>query len=350
MLAWIRRCTTKHRDACGSVGLSAQLPTRVLDIGDAQNNSIKLIESSGTTGRYLCLSHCWGDHQPLRTLQSNYTSHLSNIPWSSIPSTFQDAITLTRKLGFSHLWIDSLCIIQDSPSDWAAESRKMMSIYQNCFLTIAATSSPSSNTGLFLDVQTPAEISGLTSTGDAYAYHIRPSVQHFTRSKIFSDFDNRWPLLTRAWVLQERLLAPRVVHVAKPELFWECRACIDCECTTPGNPPPLDIGPLTTLKPDYWASITDANTFTYQHWWAIVEQYTSLRLSFKSDTFPALSGLVEHILSASQSAFPQGSYLSGLFTTNMPLDLLWRNNHAYIRHVPEMGPRPFVAPSWSWAS
>ncbi|KAK0740116.1 heterokaryon incompatibility protein-domain-containing protein [Schizothecium vesticola] len=269
MFAWIRRCTTEHA-ACRSVGLSSPLPTRVVDVSDPTN--VKLIESSGMTGRYLCLSHCWGEHQPLRTLTSNYADHLSSIPWSKTPETFQDAITLARKLGFSNIWIDSLCIVQDDAADWEAEAQKMMDIYQNCFLTIAGTSSPSSNTGLFLETQIPAE---------------------------------RWPLLTRAWVLQERLLAPRVIHVARPELFWECRSCIDCECTQPTNPPPLNTGPLTTLKPNYWSTANDpTKPFTTQHWWALVELYTSLKLSFRSDTFPALSGLVKHIIATSSASAP----------------------------------------------
>lgn len=357
MSAWIRRCTTEHT-ACGSVGLSSPLPTRVVDVSDPTN--VKLIESSGMTGRYLCLSHCWGEHQPLRTLTSNYADHLSSIPWSKIPETFQDAITLTRKLGFSYIWIDSLCIVQDDAADWEAEARKMMDIYQNCFLTIAGTSSPSSNTGLFLETQIPAEISGTTEQGDAYTYHLRPSVQHFSHSNMPGVFLQRWPLLTRAWVLQERLLAPRVIHVARPELFWECRACIDCECTSPTNPPPLNIGPLTNLKPNYWATANDpTKTFTTQHWWALVELYTSLKLSFRSDTFPALSGLVKHIIASSSAPeheasspalYTPASYLAGLWRPTLPVDLLWKNNNEYIRHSPIPGPQPYLAPSWSWAS
>lgn len=355
--SWIHRCTTEHA-ACRTAGLSSPLPTRVVDVSDPAN--VKLIESSGMTDRYLCLSHCWGEHQPLRTLTSNYADHLSSIPWSQIPETFQDAITLTRKLGFSYIWIDSLCIVQDDAADWEAEAQKMMDIYQNCFLTIAGTSSPSSNTGLFLETQIPAEVSGTTEQGDAYTYHLRPSVQHFLHSTIPSAFTQRWPLLTRAWVLQERLLAPRVIHVARPELFWECRACVDCECTSPTNPPPLSSGPLTALKPNYWSTANDpTKPFTTQHWWALVELYTSLKLSFRSDTFPALSGLVKHIIATSSAHEHEASppalytpttYLAGLWRPTLPVDLLWKNNHEYIRHEPVRGPQPYLAPSWSWAS
>ena len=59
--------------------------------------------------------------------------------WEDIPKTFQDAITVTRYLGFHYIWIDSLCIVQDDNEDWARESAKMSSIYANAVLTIAAS-------------------------------------------------------------------------------------------------------------------------------------------------------------------------------------------------------------------
>jgi hypothetical protein len=58
--------------------------------------------------------------------------------WGQLPKTFQDAVTVTRKLGIRYLWIDSLCIIQDSKADWAEEAPKMSEIYGNSYVTIAA--------------------------------------------------------------------------------------------------------------------------------------------------------------------------------------------------------------------
>jgi hypothetical protein len=39
-----------------------------------------------------------------------------------------------------------------------------------------------------------------------------------------------FPLLTRAWVFQERLLASRVVHFSHHELVWECNQTGNCQC------------------------------------------------------------------------------------------------------------------------
>ncbi|KAK1502880.1 hypothetical protein CTAM01_04869 [Colletotrichum tamarilloi] len=37
---------------------------------------------------------------------------------TSLSKTFQDAVLVTRRLGIKYIWIDSLCIIQDSKLDW----------------------------------------------------------------------------------------------------------------------------------------------------------------------------------------------------------------------------------------
>jgi hypothetical protein len=34
------------------------------------------------------------------------------VEWKSLSKTFQDAIALTRALGFQYIWIDSLCIVR----------------------------------------------------------------------------------------------------------------------------------------------------------------------------------------------------------------------------------------------
>lgn len=74
---------------------------------------------------------------------------MRGIPWELLPTTFRDAIQVTKGLGIRYLWIDSLCIIQDDDVDWKEESSKMASIYQNSFLTICATAAPDDEAGLW---------------------------------------------------------------------------------------------------------------------------------------------------------------------------------------------------------
>jgi len=53
-----------------------------------------------------------------------------------------------------------------------------------------------------------------------------------TRGKVFAaercDYSRvqNFQLNARAWVFQERLLAPRALHYAGRDLFWECKAVL----------------------------------------------------------------------------------------------------------------------------
>jgi len=74
---------------------------------------------------------------------------LEGIALSDLPATFLEAIKLTRRLGIRCLWIDSLCIIQDSSEDWDTESVRMFDIYKNSYLNIGAAGALDADGGLF---------------------------------------------------------------------------------------------------------------------------------------------------------------------------------------------------------
>jgi hypothetical protein len=137
---WARACMTNH-EMCDR-GQIHPLPTRLLDLRYS-NTSEKLVglclyESKGESGNWVALSHCWGKSQPLKATTLNQLSLKANIPWSTFLPLYQDAITWTRKLGFRYLWIDSLCISQNSHEDWANESARMGNVYKQASITIAA--------------------------------------------------------------------------------------------------------------------------------------------------------------------------------------------------------------------
>jgi hypothetical protein len=140
---WLRDCEENHTgcrlgDHSSGEGMTP-LPKRVLDVS-SPDGVIRLWEPPVTsTGQYICLSHCWGVSQPLTTTRSALEERKRTIPWETIPQTFQDAISVTRKLGVRFLWIDSLCIIQDDRRDWAEQAPAMCDIYRKALLTIAAT-------------------------------------------------------------------------------------------------------------------------------------------------------------------------------------------------------------------
>lgn len=43
--------------------------------------------------------------------------YVTGVAVNDLAHTIQDAIRVTQSLGFSYIWIDALCIIQDSQDD-----------------------------------------------------------------------------------------------------------------------------------------------------------------------------------------------------------------------------------------
>ena len=135
--------------------------------------------------------------------------------------TFQDAVKVTRELGKRYLWIDSLCIIQDSEEDWKKESRKMENVFENAYCTIAAASAKDSNEG-FLDWP-PAQAQYVKIYSSLYGpVYICTTLDDFRR-----DVENG-PLNQRAWVLQERALSRRTIHFTTGQTYWECGYRVSC--------------------------------------------------------------------------------------------------------------------------
>lgn len=109
---WIALCHETHL-ICHHYQLS-RLPTRVIDVGsDYRHDCPRLVEPGAQADRYIALSHCWGNGRHFTTETTNIQERLKGMRWELLPKTFQDAISITRKLGIQYLWIDSLCILQD---------------------------------------------------------------------------------------------------------------------------------------------------------------------------------------------------------------------------------------------
>jgi hypothetical protein len=148
ILEWISKCKTHHLKCRLPPSSSQQwLPTRLLDVGSDNGPEPQLprvVEKRGIPHaglRYAALSHMWGDVEvapPLRTMQHNYHSVREAIQFERLPRNFIDAIHTCRSLGIQYIWIDSLCIIQDSMPDWEEEAGAMDRVYKNAELMITA--------------------------------------------------------------------------------------------------------------------------------------------------------------------------------------------------------------------
>ena len=128
MKRWMTSCSSHELCQQRRASRKIKLPTRVIDVGDDQTDP-RLVIGSGTA-EYACLSHCWGGSQPLTTTKATLADRLAGIRLEQMPKTFRDAIIVARQLDLRYLWIDSLCIIQDSADDWSKESAEMGRICQ----------------------------------------------------------------------------------------------------------------------------------------------------------------------------------------------------------------------------
>ena len=150
---------------------------------------------------------------------------LKGIAVSTLPKTFQDAITITRQLSLQYLWIDSLCIIQegDNFEDWARESSMMGSVYQNANCNIAATAASNGTLGCF-QTRDPllAQPCRVRFDKELKKFGLKKGIYDFVLRTLWEHGLSEAPLLKRAWVVQERVLARRVLHFARNQLFWEC--------------------------------------------------------------------------------------------------------------------------------
>lgn len=345
VMSWIKDCTEKHH-ACGP-GEASKLPRRVLDL-EAKDEDVVLYESHSEAAQYICLSHCWGNTRALTTSSSNLEEHKIGIPFGSLPRTFQDAVEFCRKMKVRYLWIDSLCIIQNDESDWQRESALMAQIYQNSYLTLAATGSYSDDEGLFYKLP-QASVSGVLLDGSPYKVHARPAIRHFD--------DAEFPLFSRAWVFQERMLAPRVLHFGKQELWWECMESNHCECG--GFNSGERFGPG---QEKYESKITHQEIVSTSslaalspRWHNIIEEYSELNLTHSRDKLPALSGIADQMCSIRESRHIRNprvhresgrNYLAGLWSDTIISDLLWYRRDYSSSSLAEK----WRAPTWSWAA
>lgn len=312
------------------------LPKRVLSIGRCNSDVIKLFDTGEQSAAYATLSHCWGSYHPIETRTANLAQMLQGIPWSALANVYRDAIRVCRRLRLEYLWIDSLCIIQDSKDDWELESSKMCEYYGYARVTISAASSFDA-TIPFLTKRDPKWQTHKFKlvTHDGKADEI--SARRDPGSSITNFVEDSSPLASRAWVWQETLLSTRVLHFTQSELIWECKSDI---CAEDGILP-HGIYSIGLLKKLLWCEKDP-----YNGWHNLISTYSIRQLTYESDRLPALSGVAAKI-----NALTQWDYLAGLWKEHLPLDLCWLTNYQISSpFVIQVSPSQYIAPSWAWPS
>ncbi|KAF7542797.1 hypothetical protein G7Z17_g11265 [Cylindrodendrum hubeiense] len=289
----LETCERDHPQ-CISLVQDAHLPTRVLDLGSLPPDQVRVFESKGKVkAPYVTLSHCWGKFDPSKLIlnQGNLAELTTQLAYGRLAPVFRDAVDLTRNLGIRYLWIDALCIIQDSKSDWAVESLLMGSVYAHATLNIAASSSPDSNTP-------------------------------FLRPRKFIP-DVQLPFISIQTGKQGTISLPlNEFHYGNRSMY-------------PYNKPSQIVASSSP------ATIQEAWSTLAEHWYKSLNEFGLRHLTYADDALPAMSAIAEHF-----GTLTKDSYLAGIWKSDLHRGLLW--------HVTELtkkeAVRSSVAPSWSWAS
>lgn len=337
---WLSECFATHSKCPKTI--ESPLPKRLLDVGflgDA-DDSVRLWLNPylnneddsyrGPYGRYVALTYCWGTRAFTTLTPERQASMIHGIDMANIPPTIRDAIRITRLLGIRYLWVDSLCIFQETSAqareDWTEQSQQMANVYKNATLTIGSDTAEDAYQG-FQHAESPVykSFALLPSTWSSLK----------TNSPMFVGPDGAlagvpFPKLhTRGWTFQERLLSTRYITFGSDGMFWECLhgRQYDNACLWHSYE---ELSPKLPRSP------------TFQDWHLLIQEYSEKQLTKPEDRLVALAGLRAHFLHLRGA---QDTDLAGLWGSNLSCDLLWEslgfgsNTNLMI-----------MAPSWSWIS
>lgn len=352
------------------------MPTRLLNVLDLDSPSQLRVILGSTIPRgtpYITLSYCWGGGAPFVLTMENLEMTMRGIEIEMLSKTIADAVMITRRLGYRYLWVDSLCIIQNSTEDWKAEAARMGEVYSNSTVTISATSASDSTQGCLFEraplSYLPLKVRGSWSNG-IYVARDRNSRQ--TRT-IFKDYISKAPLNTRGWVVQERMLSQRILHFTSQGIFWECNKCRKSESAPEGTPKLTDgteniswlLRPRqrsrryrneTILERMYndmanrWALSDRTNHMSEgrytrgftETWCRIVLEYTKCNLTKNSDRESAIMGIASEISRATGLKYRLGLWHHGKSHVCPTHQLMW------VVKQPCARPTRARAPSWTW--
>ncbi|OTA93505.1 hypothetical protein M434DRAFT_39704, partial [Hypoxylon sp. CO27-5] len=288
---------------------------------------------------YIALSYCWGKSNVLKAESSNIQSLKHGFNLEQLPAAIQDAAQVTQNLGLKYLWVDALCIIQDSKMDWEEQSAKMCSIYENAHLTIIASSSDAANVSFLNHSARPVTFRYRVPENPDVVLVARAECKnghHFDSSAEIGNPVAPDPTILRGWTLQESILPTRAISYSTDELQWHCQSIRSCECQRKVNDHQV-------------ASILagESQLETLRQWDKLVCIYAQRTLTYPEDKFPAISGIGQ--LVHKQTGW---RYLAGLWKEHLIYQLLWERHsfHPFFEDTDTSMPAKYRAPSFSWAS
>ena len=348
---WFKACVGEHRRC---IRERFTLPTRLLRTGtdlDCSSDKVWLNKTRDLRNqtkdiRYLALSYCWGGTVNMRTLRENvHIREKYGLHVADLPAVIQDAVTVARRLKFEYLWVDSLCISQDDEQEWEQEAALMADIYGGSVFTISALSSPSANVGFLGPRQrsiVPIGSIDYPGQGEEHYDGDRPLLLFIREEPQGLDDElTSGSLSGRGWPLQERILAPGVLHFGRDQVFWECNEDEETISET-GDRIPHSL----RIKMDN--DRTKSRNFTdndIRLWKGLLGDFFRRDLTIFSDRLHAFSGVAARLRKI--GAFT-GRYVAGLWESRLDVLLLWTKSQEGLATTIPVEKNTRIS-TWSWA-
>ncbi|KAG8532945.1 uncharacterized protein KY384_002823 [Bacidia gigantensis] len=224
---------------------------------------------------------------------------------------------MTRNLGIRYLWIDALCILQNSTQEWFHEASIMGDIYANSTLTISATNSINSDGGLYYS-RTPLSVwpCRIEATWTCF-----PSKKMVMKTRGWAAEKAMKPLGDRGWAFQEWLLSKRTIHFSKDQVRWQCHCLAASEVYPEGVDSELYGVPTKNL-----IRLLKESDNPKILWLRIRQEFSKKSLTVASDRLAAFSGIARMVFKVMN--WPEENFVAGLSRPELLIELLWL--HAYV--------------------
>lgn len=312
--------------------------------------------------KFASLSYVWGVTPQKLTLliENEYELQRPNSLVGKVSKTISDAIHLTEKLGLQYLWVDALCIIQNSDDDKVMQLGNIANVYAHSLFTIMAAAGDDSNFGL-PGIHTPRDLvqevvpviaPSETNPGMSLITALSPTHQsheHPTRKTIWA---------SRGWTLQERALSRRAIVIMKSHVLWSCsrshyseESC--CETATLGSLAWFGLqesDPILNSSERTWYTEDVPEEQVWYKFQRLVKDYSNRNLKFQGDALDAFSAVVEQMRRMTGENF-----LWGMPSGRFELCLCWEPYRRGLKRREELSTLEMTSfkrhvpfPTWSW--
>ncbi|KAI8932128.1 hypothetical protein NX059_011012 [Plenodomus lindquistii] len=331
--AWMEHCSS-HHEGCQMTVSEKLNVIRVIDV--VQRVLVSYHDCDHA--RYAALSYVWGNAPQPRMGESAILPKV-------LPRTIEHALLVVKNMGLRYLWVDSLCIKQDSPDDKAAQIGIMGDIYSGAFVTLIALDGVDANSGLAgVSNDTPRTPQAFLEIGSLTIMARCPRFDHALLNS---------PWMRRGWTYQEGVLSRRCLFFSASQAYYRCNSMYCSEDLHDArdfgfSQEETDEDVLPHLR-NVFDELLDPFTDTHKDfrnreggmaiYKRLLDQYLYRKVSFEADVVLAFSALLQRLTS---TAFPDG-FIWGLPRSDFRNSLLWAGGHKRRTTLNQ------DLPSWSWA-